>query len=183
MVLEFDEQRWQARKFRLPSGLIRATERVLRRYGDLKPPNQGLVYWGGEANFDSIDIKLLFAPRIVSDERRVVVDQRENSRYVSKLNNIGSRHIAQVHTHPGNIVDHSQVDNELAAFRVPGLLSIVVPSYCHAGMEPLTMCGVHRYDRWGFIRLTENYVLRNFEIFDSDDFLLEDRSNGSDTGQ
>ncbi len=183
MILDPDEQRWQTRKYRLPSGLIRATERVLRRYGELKPPNQGLVYWGGEVTFNSLDIKLLFAPRTVSDERRVVVDQRENSRYVSALNKIGSRHMAQVHTHPGKIVDHSQADNELAAFRVPGLLSLVVPSYCQAGILPLTMCGVHRYDKWGFIRLSENYIIKNFEIIESDDFLIEDRSSGSDTGQ
>ncbi len=142
-----------------------------------------MVYWGGMTNFDSIDIKLLYAPRTVSDERRVVIDQRENSKFVSTLNRTGLRHIAQVHTHPGKVVDHSQADNELAAFRVPGLLSIVVPSYCQGGMQPMTMCGVHRYDRWGFIRLSEKYVQSYFEIFESGDFLLEDHRNGSEAGQ
>lgn len=175
--------REQIRKYRLPIGLLKETEKILKDYSDQDPPNQGMVYWGGVAAIDCFDIKLLFAPKTESDERRVVIDQRENSWFVSTLNTLKLKHIAQIHTHPGTAIDHSQADDELAAFRAPGLLSIVVPSYGHSGMLPLTICGFHRYDRWGFIRLTDRYVQDYFEIFDSKDYIVIDRRNGNELGK
>jgi hypothetical protein len=54
------------------------------------------------------------------------------------------------------------------------LLSIVVPEYCISGMLPLAKCGVHRYIRGNFKRLSEKYVCRHFIIKDGTDSFLED---------
>jgi hypothetical protein len=54
-------------------------------------------------------------------------------------------HLGQIHSHPGSWVDHSEGDDEHAAFKINGLLSLVVPAYCKDGMMPIETCGVHRF--------------------------------------
>ena len=50
--------------------------------------------------------------------------------------------IAQVHTHPGEWIDHSPYDDQMAYSQHRGAMSIVLPK--HAKKRPqLTDCGVH----------------------------------------
>jgi hypothetical protein len=62
----------------------------------------------------------------------------------------------------------------LAVFKVEGLLSIVVPSYCQKGMLPLTICGIHRYEKQGFTKLSRTYILSHFAVKSDITSYLED---------
>ena len=158
----------------LPSEVISHTERILSEYGRKKPPHEGLVYWGGKREGERITVSIFIAPKTVSDYGRVSTSPRSNFDVVRLLNKHNGIQVAQVHSHPGTWVDHSFGDDDLAAFKVNGLVSIVVPRYCHRGMMPLSSCGIHRYTNGEFIRLTPDYVKSHFRIENSISPVLED---------
>jgi len=58
------------------------------------------------------------------------------------LRQLGQVRLAQVHTHPGTWVDHSEHDDERAYSQRAGSLSIVLPNYARGGVF-LEDCGIH----------------------------------------
>ena len=65
---------------------------------------------------------------------------------------LGMQRLAQVHTHPGEDVNHSQFDDENAYSQLDGSVSIVMPH--HARRRPaLADCAVHVRDASGWRRL------------------------------
>jgi len=158
----------------IPCQVIRDTERILMEYSSIEPSNEGLVYWGGTKREEVITVRAVIAPQTVSSYGSVSISHRSNFDFVGALNQHNLVQIAQVHSHPTQWVGHSYGDDEMAAFKIEGLLSIVVPEYCMSGMLPLTKCGVHRYVRENFKRLSEKYVCGHFVIKDDLRSLLED---------
>ena len=158
----------------VPSEAVSRTERILREYGKRIPPHEGLVYWGGRKEGDRVTVSILVAPKTASDYGRVSTSPRSNFDVVRLLNRYNGIQVAQVHSHPGNWVDHSPGDDDWAAFKVNGLLSIVIPRYCCKGMMPLTSCGVHRYANGEFIRLSPDYIKAHFMIENSEMLVFED---------
>jgi hypothetical protein len=151
-------------KYVIPFKSILDTERVLREYARIKPANEGLVYWGGIDSGNIITIQAVIAPQTESDIGRVSTSHRSNFYFVRTLNGYNLMQVAQVHSHPSDWVEHSIGDDKLAAFKIEGLLSIVVPEYCHKGMLPLLICGIHRYTKGNFLRLSKKYVDSHFVI-------------------
>lgn len=162
----------------LPLEVISHTERILSEYGRKKPPHEGLVYWGGKKESERITVSTVIAPKTVSDYGRVSTSPRSNFDVVRLLNKHNVIQIAHVHSHPGTWIDHSLGDDDLAAFKVNGLVSIVVPRYCHRGMMPLSSCGIHRYTDGKFIRLSLDYIKSHFRIENSEGLVFEDLRHG-----
>jgi len=158
----------------IPSQVIHETEKVLMEYANIEPSNEGLVYWGGTRRKDAVTVRAVIAPRTTSSYGGVSISHRSNFDFVGALDQHNLVQIAQVHSHPTEWVGHSLGDDEMAAFKIEGLLSIVVPEYCTSGMLPLTKCGVHRYVRGDFKRLSEKYVCNHFIIKEGIGSLLED---------
>lgn len=151
-------------KCSIPADAIDLTERILQDYGQYQPPNEGLVYWGGHKADGIIRVRMVVAPFAESHSLRVVATNTSNAKVVSALVNKRCVYLAQVHSHPEEWVDHSDGDDEWAAFKHNGLLSIVVPHYCSNGMLPLTSCGVHRFQEGTFLRLSERYIENHFVV-------------------
>jgi hypothetical protein len=151
-------------KYIIPLGVIKVTETVLGQYGRFSPPNEGLVYWGGTQNGDSVRVQAVIAPKTNSSYGRVSTTHRSNVDFVECLNRRSLIEIAQVHSHPTGWVDHSNGDDDWAAFKIEGLLSIVVPEYGLKGMLPITICGIHIYIQDRFVRLSNKYVNQHFLI-------------------
>lgn len=147
--------------------VIKKTELVLQDYANLEPSNEGLVYWGGTITKNVMEITVVIAPKTESSWGGVSTSNVANFEFVKILNEKKIIQIAQVHSHPSNWVDHSLGDDQYAAFKINGLLSIVVPSYCKTGMLPLTKCGVHRYENGLFVRLPSSYLNSHFQFNDS----------------
>jgi hypothetical protein len=158
----------------IPAKAVQDTQRILAEYGIMSPPNEGLVYWGGIENENWRIVALVFAPLTESNGGRVSTSKRSNFDFVRVLSRNNLIQIGQVHSHPTKWVDHSPGDDALAAFKKEGLLSIVVPEYCQNGLKLRTSCGVHRYRRASFIRLSRKYIEGHFIISDNHDSLLED---------
>lgn len=160
--------------YKLPWKAIVITEKILMDYAGRNPSNEGLVYWAGEFENSQYILKAVVAPETESNYGRVSTSHKANLDFILTLNKLGLIQIAQVHTHPDEWVDHTKGDDEYAAFKIEGLVSIVVPEYCKQGLMPLTYCGVHRFHDKGFLRLSNNYVARHFLIDSSLDCILED---------
>ena len=90
--------------------------------------------------------------------------QDANFDFVKTLSKKKYIQIAQVHTHPTEWIEHSYGDSKHAAFKINGLLSIVVPSFSEKGMLPLERCGIHRFDGEKFVRLKNKYIKKHFNI-------------------
>jgi hypothetical protein len=161
----------------IPVKAIKDTEKILLEYGDIDPPNEGLVYWAGVQRGNKIIVSLVFAPLAESNEGRLSTSNRSNFDFVRALNRLNVMQIAQVHSHPGKWVDHSRGDDVLAAFKKEGLISIVVPEYCQGGVLPLSQCGIHRYTKGFFLRLSQKYIEKHFTVAENFNSLLEDFRN------
>jgi hypothetical protein len=71
----------------------------------------------------------------------------------------GLQRLAQVHTHGGALVDHSETDDEWAYSQRPGSLSIVVPRHGR-GVKTIAQCGVHIRREADWVRLSEHEITR-----------------------
>jgi hypothetical protein len=162
------------KKYFIPLKAVRDTERILLQYARKKTANEGLVYWGGIEQGNIATVKAVIAPRTKSGPGGVFTSHRANFDFVRALNARHLIQIAQVHSHPGDWVEHSSGNNVLAVFKVKGLLSVVVPRYCQKGMIPLTICGIYRYEKRGFVKLSRTYVLGHFEVKSDISSYLED---------
>ncbi|MHA1962240.1 MAG: hypothetical protein ACW99U_18710 [Candidatus Thorarchaeota archaeon] len=158
----------------IPETAIQDTEKVLNEYGLMTPSNEGMVYWAGARLEDLIIVRMVIAPDTESNFGRVSTSRRSNFDVIGVLNEYSHFEVAQVHTHPDDWVDHSWGDDMWAAFKIEGLLSILVPNYCRDGMLPLSDCGVHRFAGGGFIRLSDEYVNGRFRISGDEESTLKD---------
>ena len=156
--------------YHLPYQVIHDTEKVLKQYNQ----NEGLVYWGGIKEGNNITATSVIAPKTEFDWGRVTVSHKSNFDFVEALNKHNLIQVAQVHSHPSEWVGHSLGDDQMAAFKTEGLLSIVVPEYSKNGMLPLSNCGIHRFIRVNFKRLSDKYVEKHFLLTDEIDSFLED---------
>jgi hypothetical protein len=121
---------------------------------------------------------MAIAPDSISTSGSVQVPHASNLNVVISLSQNKVVHIAQVHSHPSEWVDHSSTDDSEAAFKVNGLLSLVVPNYGFDGMGDLLKCGIHRFEKETFIRMRNKYVGRHFRIIKSNSSILIDQRNG-----
>jgi hypothetical protein len=160
--------------YTIPSQAIRDTERILTEYAEIEPSNEGLVYWGGTKIKDRVLVRAVIAPKTKSNSGRVFVSHRSNFDFIGALAKLNLLQVAQVHSHPTRWVGHSYGDDQMAAFKTEGLLSIVVPIYCKKGMLPLTKCGIHRFIKGEFKRFSKKYVKNHFQRTDMVKSVLED---------
>lgn len=144
--------------------VVLATEKILKQYGEGNDPSEGLVYWAGQKKGNEIIVSCCIAPKIKASRYNIGIDHYANLKVVEALTDSELIHIGQVHSHPSDWVDHSSTDDECAAFKVGGLLSVVIPNFCNEGMLPFTSCGIHRYDADQFKRLPNTYIKKRFLI-------------------
>lgn len=165
-------------KYLVASDVIEFTEQVLTAYGRKRPSHEGMVYWAGRKEDDRITVCMAIAPATISKPGMVRVSHYSNLNVVLSLSQHRYVHVGQVHSHPTDWVDHSPLDDTDAAFKIKGLLSIVVPNYGSDGMRELHTCGVHRYKQNTFIRLNEKYIGEHFQIVQANNSILIDQRNG-----
>jgi proteasome lid subunit RPN8/RPN11 len=75
----------------------------------------------------------------------------------------GMQRLAQVHTHPGRDVRHSEFDNENAYSQLDGAISIVLPYHARR-RTPVLDCGVHIRLDSGWVRLRPKQIPEQIQI-------------------
>lgn len=118
-------------------------------------PTEKIVYWAGIKRADVCTALAVVRPaaRLTSGSFRITPEA--NAEVVRFVADRGLALVGQVHTHPGDWVDHSAGDDEDAFMPTENYFSIVVPSFCRRGVLPLERCGVHRYENGTFRRLLD----------------------------
>lgn len=163
-------------RYYISEDVVRFSENILREYGNVNPSNEGFVYWAGKKELNKIFINTVIAPKTESNWGSVVVSHESNVDFVLCLSENKLIHIGQVHSHPGNWVDHSDGDDTMAPYKMEGLLSIVVRQYGFKGITPLIKCGVHRYNNRRFFRLSNKYIRTHFKVINIDAKLFDFRN-------
>jgi len=161
-------------EYRIPQKAIIDSERILLDFPSGQEPEEKIVFWAGIRKGIYSTITLVIVPDAITSPGSIVVSHEANFSFVKTLSSRAVVQIAQVHTHPTSWVRHSPGDDKLAPFKVKGLLSIVVPSYCKKGMLPLRKCGVHRFDGKNFEHLPTRYVSEHFHILNGEQSELID---------
>ena len=164
-------------RYFIEENVIQNTEWVLKDYGLMNPSHEGFLYWGGTITKDKTVIDTVIAPDCNSASLRISTDHRANADVVINLVKRQRVHVAQVHSHPSDWVDHSDGDNEWASFKIKGLLSIVVPHYGLKGILPFNACGIHYYNGQKFIRLTKRQIRKKFKTINNKNAIYIDLRN------
>lgn len=150
----------------LPAHVLDRTVDLLLQSGTLDDPHEGVVYWAGRRVGGECFVTTCIAPAAETTFGSFETSSQTNARVVMYLANAGLELVGQVHSHPSDLVGHSDGDDERALMPYLGFLSIVVPDYARRGMHPLTICGVHVFGRSGFRRLATADVEKYFYIVD-----------------
>lgn len=166
-------------KYKINSDVVAFTEKTLKEYGKIDDGNEGIVYWAGSINGNCINIDMAIAPEAETSGGSIKVPHISNLQVVLCLSKNNRHHLGQVHSHPGSWVGHSSVDDEDAAFKKTGLLSVVVPFYGRTGMLDLEKCGIHRFGELNFFRLKNWYIKRRFSIIETNSSIIIDQRNGA----
>lgn len=137
----------------LSTAVLADTSRLLRSYGDTDH-HEGIVYLGGKETVDGAVALVALSPSATTSWGSFETDQEANTQVVVELARLGLVIVGQVHSHPGDWVDHSDGDDAGAIVRFEGFWSIVVPSFADQGMSPISRCGVHVFREGQFRRLS-----------------------------
>ena len=164
-------------RYKIPAGLLEETVHVLQDYGNRNPPCEGICFWAGTRSSTLIAVRAVIATKADAHPRRISVEHKERFKAVRFINSVGLVQIAQVHSHPGDWIDHSVGDDLGATGRVAGGLSIVVPSYGAQHVGSLTETGIHIFDGSEFHRIADPYIRRHFELTTESDFIFKDFRN------
>jgi len=148
----------------IPEEVINYTLQVLKGYGSLPEPAEGVVYWAGTIDSDKRIISAVVVPQIIPSRYGFSTSHDTNAKFVEFIRSQGLVYLCQVHSHPGSNVNHSTTDDKETAFRREGLISIVIPSFGNVGMKPFTICGVHIFTKGSFFRIKNAYVKKHFKV-------------------
>jgi hypothetical protein len=136
----------------LPESVVGETERLLKTYGG-DDDHEGVVYLGGVEVAGGAVALVALSPIAETTRGSFQTDLDANTAVVRALGKYELSLVGQVHSHPGEWVDHSEGDDAGALVRFEGYWSFVVPAFAHRGMRPLTRCGVHIFRKGRFRRL------------------------------
>jgi JAB domain-containing protein similar to deubiquitination enzymes len=141
-------------RFLFSISAIAAAERLLPTYRGPDGDHEGIVFLLGRELPNITLITAALAPVADHSPGRVLCEPEAISAAQTAAREYGLGLLAQVHTHPGDLTEHSEGDDDLVLMPFEGMLSLVVPRYCHFGMRPLSGLGIHQFQsgRWVAIR-------------------------------
>jgi len=142
----------------VPEAVLGETVRLLRTFGGSQKPHEGIVYWAGVEGRRAWSVTTCLVPDARTTPGSYETSVMANAQIIGWLAERGLNLLAQVHTHPGRSVDHSDGDLAGAFMAFPGSLSVVVPNYGRNGMLPFWSCGIHRYGPAGYRRLSREEI-------------------------
>src|SRR5262249_1202483 len=131
----------------LPGDLLRASVEIMRPNG--ADGNEGLALWLGCRS----DAETAHVTHLVevygSGFRTLPLHVSLSVKAISGLDDLAESLdcylLGQIHSHPRNFLDLSELDKE-HGIRVPDYLSVVCPHYAQRGTTRLRDCGIHVFE-------------------------------------
>lgn len=157
------DERLRGPRLWIPEPVISETEQLLRSYGGAED-HEGIVYWGGIEIPGGAVVLTALSPTAATTWGSFRTEADANADLVMTLCRHELSLVAQVHSHPGDWVDHSDGDDIGALVRFQGFWSFVVPRFARAGMQPLHKVGIHLFKDSAFRRLGREAVTARVRV-------------------
>lgn len=126
---------------------------LLQQFHRTRRQVERVAYLDGLSLDDSLAVvTTMVIPNADLYPRHFAVSAAAMSEAGQHFRRFGLQRLAQVHSHPGKWVEHSEHDDEMAYSQHSGALSIVVP-YHGRNLPSLDSCGVHLRGERGWVRL------------------------------
>lgn len=147
----------------LPGDLLETSVEVMRPHGRMG--NEGLALWLGKT--DGSHARVTHLVSLHGDGFRTSPLQlRLSWNAMSKLTELADKIdaylVGQIHSHPGNFIDLSEVD-QVYGIRCQDYLSVVCPHYAQRAIGGIHECGVHIFDQGNYRRFTAREVSHRIE--------------------
>ncbi len=161
----------------VPEAIYTHTRRGLRSHSPATEEHEGVVYWAGTTvpSLDTVVVLSCLVPTAETGPGRFDVSAGAYARIVEAVHDHDLQLLARVHSHPGSWTGHSDKDDG-PNLVYDGFYSIVVPDYAANGVQPLTDCGVHRFEDTEFKQLDSTEVAQTFRTITSPPQYIDTRN-------
>src|SRR5579871_780911 len=139
----------------LPQDLLRRSVETMRPHG--AQGNEGLALWYGiddDAQHVIVThVVEVYGSGFVTTPLQMRLSLRAMGTLTGLADDLDRYLVGQIHSHPGDFTDLSDVDKELG-IRVPDYLSVVCPHYAQRSDITLSDCGLHVFEGARYRRLS-----------------------------
>lgn len=144
-------------KLLVPRDALHATFQLLTVAG----PLESCVFWYGRRDGLNGTVTAVRAPAQHSTRFNYHVDEAARSRMAATIPD-DLRPLAQIHSHPGHMVEHSRYDDAMVSSR--RVLSLVFPHYGRVTSAWPLGIGVHEWQRDYWHLLAPDIAVRRVEL-------------------
>ncbi len=143
----------------LPSSLLSQSIITMRPQGRIG--NEGLAFWFGVEDKNNLVVSHIvevFGSGFITTPLHMSLSSNAMIKLTNLAEELGVFLIGQIHSHPGNFIDLSEVDKRLG-IRIQDYLSVVCPYYAQRDMADLNEFGFHVFENNSYRRMPNNEVL------------------------
>jgi hypothetical protein len=135
--------------------VLSATSVALQSAGSKSPPHEGLVFWLGRECEGDVLVLSAVHPTCASGPRFVTADEKSIGEVArrARANRLGI--VAQVHSHGGEVTEHSDGDDELVLMPFEGMYSVVIGRYGFGSALPDEGLGLHQWQSGRWVSVTD----------------------------
>lgn len=148
----------------LPCDLLDASVEVMRPHGRLG--NEGLALWLGKSEGTRAIVTHMVSLRgdgFQTSPLQLRLSWTAMSRLTDLADERGCYLVGQIHSHPGDFIDLSEVD-ERYGVRFQNYLSVVCPDYAQHKVSGFDECGVHLFNDGRYRRLSTEETKRRINV-------------------
>jgi hypothetical protein len=149
----------------LPRAILRSTHEHFLPYWEAKV--ETAVFWAGLELGTLQVVTTLVSPGLRQTWGNYQVTRESLRRMARVLNEQDLTILSQVHTHPGDWVDHSEYDDQHAYSTSDGALSFVWPSHGYSFSYGLEGVGIHECHKGQWLKLELTEIRSRIKIIDS----------------
>lgn len=146
----------------IADALLDRTAALLASFTE-QEPREGIVYWFGLEIGAQAVVTTLVVPDADTSGGDVVTSAAANAEALTAIVGTPLVLLGQAHSHPGQYVWHSDVDDRDTFAQFPGALSVVVPYFGWYGADP-ARCGVHRHLGGAFRRIASDRIAEHLVV-------------------
>ncbi|MCA1568285.1 MAG: hypothetical protein LC803_22100 [Acidobacteria bacterium] len=128
--------------------LLAETGRLIASFAEGRE-SEGVVYWFGFELGGRAVVTTLIVPDADTSHGCISTSPEANGEALGVIVGTPLVLLGQAHSHPGERVRHSPVDDRETFARFDGGLSVVIPHFARRGVD-LSRCGVHRHVNGAF---------------------------------
>lgn len=148
----------------LPDNLLSQSIAIMRPQG--RVGNEGLAFWFGVENQNKLmvtHIVEVFGTGFITTPLHMSLSLIAMTRLTQLTEELNIFLIGQIHSHPGNFVDLSELDKS-HGIRIPDYLSVVCPYYAQRDLVDLEEFGFHVFEKNKYRRMLNKEISTRISI-------------------